>query len=390
MRSRWLLVVAGLLAVTIFLVIRFSNRKTDSGTLRASGTIEATKVDVSFQIGGRVAEVIADEGLPVRKGDTLARLDSSELKAHVQQISASIDAVNSQIRQQQTNVEFRRGIVESQIVQARSETEASRMSLERARNGSRPEEIRVAESAVTQAQADLDRRKNDFQRASTMFSGGILSRQDYDAAQSAYLMAETNLAAARDRFALTKEGSRPEDIGEAEARLKSAQAGTAVAEAGRKSVDVEVQALDSLRARVRELQAQLDAAKTQLTYTEIHAPLDAVVLTRNVESGEVINPATPVVTLANIDALWMNVYIPESQTGLVKLGQPVRVHVDSFPAETFNGKITFVSSESEFTPKTIQTQEERIKLVYRVKVSLENTQQRLKPGMPADAEILLK
>ncbi len=390
MRSRWLLVVAGLLAVTIFLVIHFSNRKIDSGVLRASGTIEATKVDVSFQIGGRVAEVIADEGRPVRRGDTLARLDSSELKAHVQQISASIDAVNSQIRQQLTNVEFRRGIVESQIVQSKSETEASRMSLEKTRNGSRPEEIGMAEALVNQAKADLDHRKNDFQRATTMFSGGIMSRQDYDAAQSAYLVAETTLAAARDRLALVKEGSRPEDIGEAEARLKSAQAGTAVAEAGRKSVDVEVQALDSLRARVRELEAQLDAAKTQLTYTEIHAPLDAVVLTKNVESGEVINPATPVVTLANIDALWMNLYVPESQTGLIKLGQPVRVHVDSFPTEAFNGKITFVSSESEFTPKTIQTTEERIKLVYRVKVSLENTQQRLKPGMPADAEILLK
>jgi HlyD family secretion protein len=127
-----------------------------------------------------------------------------------------------------------------------------------------------------------------------------------------------------------------------------------------------------------------------LTYTEIHAPLDGVVLTKNVESGEVVNPGTPVVSIANIDALWINIYIPETQTGLVKLGQAVRVHVDSFPGETFNGKVTFVSSESEFTPKTIQTQEERIKLVYRVKVSLENTGQRLKPGMPADAEILLQ
>ena len=390
MRSRWLLVVAGLLAVAVFLYFHYSNRKTDNGILRASGTIEATKVDVSFQIGGRVSEVIAIEGQPVRQGDTLARLDSTELKSHVRQISASIDAVNSQIRQQETNVDYRRGIVESQIAQARSETEASRMNLTKTRNGSRPEEIRMAESAVTQAQADLDRRKSDFERASTLVAKDLISKQDYDAAQSAYRMAQTTLASAQDRLALAREGSRPEDIGEAEARLKSTQAGAAVAEAGRKSVDVEVQALDALHARVRELQAQLDAAKTQLTYTEIHAPLNGVVLTKNVESGEVINPATPVVTLADVDALWMNLYIPESQTGLVKLGMPVRVHVDSFPGEMFNGKITLVSSESEFTPKTIQTPEERIKLVYRVKVSLENTGQRLKPGMPADADILLK
>jgi HlyD family secretion protein len=114
-----------------------------------------------------------------------------------------------------------------------------------------------------------------------------------------------------------------------------------------------------------------------------------VVLLQNVESGEVVNPGTPVVTVGDIDALWMNVYIPETRTGLVKLGQPVRVSVDSFPGEAFMGSVTFISSESEFTPKTIQTEEERVKLVYRVKVSLENTQQKLKPGMPADAEIAI-
>ena len=390
MRSRWLLVVLGLLIITVAAIYHFRNQHRDEGILRASGTIEATRVDVSFQIGGRVAEVVASEGQPVKAGSVLARMDPNELKAHVHQIAASLDAVASQIRQQESTVEMRRDVVESQIHQANSETEASRMSVERIRNGTRPEEIRVAESAAAQAEADLERRRSDFQRMQKLLEGGVTSRQEFDAAQSAFRMAETAVAAARERLALAKEGSRREDLAEAEARLKATQAGAAVAEAGRKGVDIEHQALDSLRAHERELRAQLDAANTQLTYTEIHAPIDGVVLTKNVESGEVVNPGTPVVSIANIDALWMNIYVPEAQTGLVKLGQAVRVQVDSFPDETFNGTVTFVSSESEFTPKTIQTPEERIKLVYRVKVSLENTQQRLKPGMPADAEILLK
>lgn len=390
MRSLRLLLVLAFLAAATLAIIHFTSRKTDDGILRASGTIEATKVDVSFQIGGRVAEVVATEGHAVKSGETLARLDPNELTAHVHQIAASLDAVVSQIRQQESTVEMHRGIVESQIQQAHSETDASRMTLERVRNGSRPEEIRVAEAAVAQADADLTRRRADLQRMTSMLESGVTSRQEFDAAQSAYRMADTTLSAARERLALAKEGSRKEDIAEAEAHLKSTQAGGAVAEAGRQGVAIERQALDSLRAHERELRAQLDAANTQLTYTEIHSPLDGVVLTKNIETGEVVNPGTPVVSIANIDALWMNIYLPESQTGLVQLGQSVRVHVDSFPKETFNGKITFVSSESEFTPKTIQTQEERIKLVYRVKVSLENTQQRLKPGMPADAEILLK
>jgi len=390
MRSRWLLALVVLLAVAVAAIIHFRNPQSNDGILRASGTIEATKVDVAFQIGGRVAEVTATEGQPLKAGDTLARLDPNELQAHVNQIQASLEAVHSQILQQESTVDMRRDVVESQINQAHSETEAARMSVERVRNGSRPEEIRVSEALATQAEADLARRKNDFQRISSMLEKGVASQQDFDAAQSSYRMAETVLAAARERLALSKEGSRREDLAEAEARLRAVQAGTAVAEAGRKGINIERQALDSLRARERELRAQLDAANTQLTYTQIHTPIDGVVLTKNVESGEVVNPGTPVVSIANIDALWMNIYVPETQTGFVKLGQAVRVHVDSFPGETFNGKISFVSSESEFTPKTIQTQEERIKLVYRVKVALENNDQRLKPGMPADAEILLK
>jgi HlyD family secretion protein len=172
--------------------------------------------------------------------------------------------------------------------------------------------------------------------------------------------------------------------------VKSAEAGVGIAEAGRREVDIQKEALVAARAHQRELLAQFNAAKTQLEHTEIRSPLDGVVLTKNVQSGEVVNPATPVVTVANINELWMNIYIPEAQTGLITLDQPVDINVDSFPGETFKGKVTYVSSKSEFTPKTILTPEERIKLVYRVKVSIKNSNQRLKSGMPADAVIRLR
>jgi len=390
MRSRWLLVVLALIIIAAAAYLYFANPPPETGILRASGTIEATRVDVSFQIGGRVADVAAVEGQAVKSGQIVAKLDFSEMMAHVMQAAAALDSVVSEVRQQESLVELHRGIVENQIDQAHSETDASRMQVERIRNGSRPEEIRVAEAAVAQAEADLTRRRSDFERVSGMKDAGVAAPQDFDSAQSAFRIAETTVTAARERLTLAQQGQRREDLAEAEAHLRASQAGGAVAEAGRRSVEIERQALESQRAHQRELRAQLDAVNSQLSYTEIHAPLNGVVLTKNVESGEVVNPGTPVVTIADIDSLWMNIYIPEAQTGLVKLGQAVRIHVDSFPNETFNGKITFVSAESEFTPKTIQTTEERIKLVYRVKVSLENTQQRLKPGMPADAEIVLK
>lgn len=361
----------------------------EEGLLTASGTIEATDVDVSFQIAGRVAEVLVDEGQAVKTGDLVARLAAEDLVEAVRQIEASLEAVISQARQQQSTIELRRGIIESQIAQAQSQAEAAGFTVERLREGLRPEEIRVAEAELAQAEASLAQRQSEYERVSALFKEGILPKQQLDTALTALRTAETAREAARARLELAKEGSRREDIAEAEARLKAAQAAVGVAEAGRREIDVQRQALEAAQARERELRAQLEVAKTQLSRAEIRSPLDGVVLTRNVESGEVVSPGTPVVTIANIEDLWMNVYVPENQTGLVRLGQAVRVNVDSFPGVGFAGKVVFISAESEFTPKTILTQEERIKLVYRVKVSLENEDQRLKPGMPADAAIIL-
>jgi HlyD family secretion protein len=390
MRSRSLLVVIALVAAAAFAIgyYVYTHRETEN-VIRASGTIEATDVDVSFQIGGRVTEVLAVEGQPVKAGDVVARLFAEELSQRVNQIQASLDAAISQIRQQEIVVEQRREIVEGQIEQARGQAQAARATADRVREGLRPEEIRVAEAELAQADAQLSQAQVDFDRASALAKEGVIPKQRLDAAESALRTAQSVRAAANQRLALAKEGSRRQDIAEAEARVESAQATLNVASAARKDVEIQRAALTTARAREKELSAQLDAAKTQLSYTEIRSPLNGVVLTKNVEAGEFVNPGTPVVTIANIDNLWMNIYIPETQTGLVKLGQTVRVTADSFPGEHFNGKITFVSAESEFTPKTILTKEERIKLVYRTKVSLENTQQRLKPGMPADAEILL-
>jgi HlyD family secretion protein len=390
MRLRTLLVVLALLGAIALVSAYFLYERQDENLLRASGTIEATDVDVSFQIGGRVREVSAVEGQAVKAGDVLARLSSEELTERVNQTQASLEAVSSLVRQQQAALELRAGIVDSQVAQARSQQDAARIGVERLRAGSRPQEVRVAEADLAQAEAQLVQRRADFERASLLIKEGVIAPQQLDAVQAALRTAEAVKDAANQRLALAREGARREDIAEAEARFKTAQAGVALAEAGRKESDFQRAALDAARAHERELQAQLEGARAQLAYTEIRSPLDGVVLTKNVESGEVVSPGTPVVTVANIAELWMNIYIPETQTGLVKLGQEVRVSVDSFPGQSFKGTITFVSSESEFTPKTILTQEERIKLVYRAKVALEDAQQRLKPGMPADAEIDLK
>ncbi len=382
-----ILIVVGLAAVATSIYLLLTRPPDD--ILKASGTIEATKVDISFQISGKVEELLVDEGRPVKKGELLARMSSEELDARVSQIKAALDAVRNQALQQEATLEMRQGVVENQIQQARSQADAARLVVERLREGGRPEEIRVGEAAVGQAEAELERRRNDFERMSTLLERGGISRQEYDPVRAAYIGAQNAVEAARQRLTITREGVRREEVAEAEARLRAAQAGVGIAESGRKEIEVQQRGVQAARARERELIAQLEAAETQRAYTEAHSPIDGVVLLKSVEFGQVVNSGTPVVTVGDIENLWMNIYIPETQTGLVKLGQTVKVKVDSFPDQNFTGTVTFISSESEFTPKTIHTPEERVKLVYRVKVSLRNTGQKLKPGMPADAEILL-
>jgi HlyD family secretion protein len=379
-----------LLALAVISIAYFATDSQKDEVLRASGTIEATNVDVSFQIAGLVTEVGVDEGQEVRAGDVLARLSAEEQNEYVKQIKASLDAVASQVRQQEISVALRKDVVENQIAQARAHVEVLASAAERQRVGSRPQEIRTAEAELAQAEAILTQRRAVFESASDLSKRDAVPPEQFDLAQEQLHAAETNRDAALKRLALAREGARREDVIEADARVKSAEASLGIAEAERREVDIQREGLEAARAHQRELLAQYEAAKVQLGHTEIRSPIDGVVLTKNVESGEVVNPATPVVTVANVDELWMNIYVPETQTGMVKLGQPVEITVDSLPGKTFKGKIAFVSPKSEFTPKTILTSEERIKLVYRVKVTIQDTGMRLKPGMPADVVIRIR
>ena len=390
MRLRIVGTGAVLVALVVISIAYFAGDSQRDEALRASGTIEATNVDLSFQIVGRVTEITVNEGEPVKAGDVLARLSADEQNDYIKQMKASLDAVASQVRQQEISVALRQDVVENQIAQALSQVDALASAAEKQRVGSRPQEIGVAEAELAQAEAILSQRQADFQRTSNLFKSGVLPPQQFDLTQAELRAAETNRDAAAQRLGMAREGTRREDVIEAESRVKAAEASLGIAEAERREVDIQREALEAAHAHQREMLAQYEAAKVQLGHTEIRSPIDGLVLTKNVESGEVVNPATPVVTVANVGQLWMNIYIPETQTGMVKLDQPVEIMVDSFPGQIFNGKVTFVSSKSEFTPKTILTPEERVKLVYRVKVSIENTNMRLKPGMPADAVIRVR
>jgi HlyD family secretion protein len=417
-------------------------RAEPSAVLVASGTIEATEVDVGFRIAGRVVERPVREGEALAAGTLVARLESPELEAEVERLRAALEASRTRIPQLETEIAWRRelnrrqveaalaaqaaaqerlaelraGARPHEIAQARAILAAREARLAELRAGSRPQEIAQAAADLGEARAVLDQARSDFERVDRLARQGLVAEQDRDHARAALDVARQRHAHAEERLALVREGPRAEEIQRAEADvreararldlvvegprveeirraeadLRQAEAAARLAQAGELEIQLRGQELATLRAHVARDRAALEAARAQLGYAVAHSPLAGVVLREHVEAGETVAAGTPVVTLADLRNTWLKIYVPETQLGWVKLGQRAEVTTDSFPGKVYPGTVTFVSSEAEFTPKNVQTQEERVKLVFAVKIAVDNPLQELKPGMPADARIRLE
>lgn len=323
-----LLVALAAIALAVAAIYAYdrSGARRDADAVRVSGNIEVTDAEVSFKIGGRVAERLVDEGDTVQAGQIVARLDSADLV--------------------------------QQAAQRRAEEAIAAAALAALVAGSRPEEIAQGVANLDRARADADHMQLEFNRMRAMLDRQLISRQDYDVADAANKSAQAAVRQLSEQLKLLKIGPRREDK-------------------------------DQARARLEESRQALALAETQLGYATVASPLSGLVLSKNVEPGEYVAPGTPVVTVGDITHPWLRAYISESDLGRVKVGQVVRVRTDSYPGKVYQGSISFIGSQAEFTPKNVQTQKERVKLVYRIKIEIPNPKMELKPGMPADAEIVL-
>jgi HlyD family secretion protein len=224
--------------------------------------------------------------------------------------------------------------------------------------GTREQEIKASHQSMLDTQADLAQKKLDYERAQRLFSEGVLAMQERDLAETALKRAQATFQAAEQRYSQAVEGSRKEDIAIAQANLKEAA-------------------------------ANLGMSRVNLDYTILHAPTAGVITVRQAELGEVVVPGTPVVTLADLDHIWLRAYIADTDLGRIRWGQDAVVTTDTYPGKQYHGRISFIASEAEFTPKSVQTYKERVTLVYRIKIDIDNHSHELKPGMPADAHITL-
>lgn len=388
---------------------------TGSAVLVGSGSIEAETVAIAAELGGRIMEIKVNEGDEVQTGQILVELDKADLlaqqtqfevavitaKANLELVSApprpeDIAAATAQLAQAEVardgaeltwnrlsalvndphELEIKINQAKAQVTQAESNLELAQVNLKRAeiqaeaagRNQSN--NVGLAENEVAQYQ--LQMAQTGFEMAQVALAGSkkqvehLIHIRD----NPLPLIAQANAAAAAHQ--------------QAEAAVLAAETNLAAVKAGPAAEDVEI-----ARAQLREAETALAAVKVQLAKQTLTAPRAGLISQKLVEVGELAAPGAVLLELSDIDTVDLTVYIPESRIGQVKIGQQARVYVDAYPGQIFEGRVSFIDHQAEFTPRNVQTQEERVNLVFAVKITLDNGDHRLKPGMPADAEILL-
>lgn len=355
-----------------------------------SGNVELQRVDIAFKMAGRLVERTVDEGDRVTRGMVVARLDRDQLLRQREREQAVLAAARAQLAQTETGLQFQRQNLQADLELRAADVSAAQSRLNEVRKGAREGEVQDAAAGVEGARAEFERAERDYERARSLRDNGDISQSQLDQYRSRFESARALLRQTQERLGLVKEGPRQETVDANVATLARARAALKAGQANELELQRLAQEITARRADVEKAQAQIALVDSQLADTVAISPISGVVLVKSASVGEVLAPGTAVLTVGDLAHPWMRAYVGERDLGRVRLNSRVRVTSDSYPGKVYQGRVVFISQEAEFTPKQIQTTEERVKLVYRIKIEIENPGQDLKSNMPVDAEILLE
>lgn len=344
-----LLAAVGIIAFRLFV----GRAALPEGLIQANGRFEGNTVSVSSKFAGRIAEIKVREGDTVQTGQVLAILDDVQTRTRVRQASAAVTALDAQV----DAVTMALGVLRKEVPLAVGGADAG---LSRAN----------ADSA--KAKASHEQASRDAERMKELLAKGLVARQGAERADLAVSSAESEHESTRGSVV---------------------QAGNQLSQArlGADRIKAKEAELAALQAQQAQAKASLAEAESVLEDLTLKAPSPGVITTRIREPGEVVNAGTPILDLLDLDRLYLKVYVPEIQIGKLRLNLPARIYIDAFPETPFDATVSYISSRAEFTPKEVQTPDERVKLTYAVKLALsKNPDHRLTPGLPADAVIRWK
>ena len=386
-----------------------------AGAIEASGTIEAEEVVVASEFGGRVQDLLANEGDDVEADQVLIILDTALLEAQIGEAEAAVGAAQANLERVEAGA--RPGEIETaealldQAIAARDGAEQAWLDAAALRDNPQQlntqideahTQVEVAERGVGQAKAQLE--TATIQRDAHANAGDDESKTKYAtldqqvrAAEAGVAIAEAALAGAQDQLEnLLAMRANPvalnAAVNQAKAQYDDAAAAVEVAQAALDALlsRPNAEEVEVAQTQVRQAEAALGILQVQLEKMTLYSPLSGLVSNRSIHVGETASPGSALMTVANLDEVKLTVYIPENRYGRIRLGQTVTVEVDSFPGQTYEGEVIYISSEAEFTPRNVQTKEERVNTVFAVKILIPNPEHELKPGMPADAKIVVE
>jgi multidrug resistance efflux pump len=379
--------------------------------LVGSGSIEAEKIAITTEIGGRIIAMHVDEGDEVQAGQVLVKIDPANLLAQQTQLEAALATAKANLLAVSAPPRVETiSAAEAQLALAKAMRDGAKTTWDTAQalvNAPHELQTRIsqAQARVTEAQKSLEMTQVALKRAEVQAEAASrnqsnhaalvqneVAQQQLQAAQVGVKMNEVALEGTQQQVALliqlrdhplqliSQVNAAKAAYQQAEAAVQVAKANLIAAQAGPTQEDIAI-----AQAQVAEAEAGLAAVQVQLDKLTLTAPRAGLINHRAVNVGELAAPGTALLELSDLETVDLTVYIPETQIGQVKVGQPAQVFVDAYPGETFEGRVTFIAHQAEFTPRNVQTQEERVNLVFGVKITLDNPDHRLKPGMPADA-----
>jgi multidrug resistance efflux pump len=338
---------------------------------KVSGFIEAHDIRLGSRVGGRVAKVLVQEGQPVKRGDVLVELEPFDLLALERQAVAERAVRKAEYDRTMA------GLRPEEIEQAKARFDQLQAKLELLEHGPRKQEIEAARAQQEVAVSTCKLAEQNYDRIRGLFLKGASTQEAMDRATEERQTTRHMLIVRQQQLSLLEAGTRDEEIAQARAQKEEArQAWEQAKTVRREDKEAAAAALEAAEAAVAALQAR----KEEL---QIVAPVDGIVEALELRPGDLTAPGAPVLSVTDTSEMWVRAYVPENRLD-IQLDQRMRVTVDSFPDQEFTGVVTFIAQQAEFTPANVQTPEERSKQVFRIKVTLREGTQQLRPGMAAD------
>ena len=362
--------------------------KDNQDVLTVSGVLETNEIDVNVKVGGKLLEIMVEEGDNVKKGDIIATVEAENIEAKLEQAKALLGIAATRVEQSKIAYAAQKEQSESQIQQATGAYSSAKAQLTKAKKGARPQQLEQAKELVVQAKEAYEYTKVTYDRLKKLYDEGVIPQQKIDGAKAELEVSKAKYNTAQQQYDLVKEGVQKEDISSAEGLVMQAEAMVNLANVTKLQVSAKEQDMIAAKEQLIQAQAGVNEVMSYLNDSTIKAPIDGTITVKNADNGELVSTGMPVVSISNLKDVWANIKIKESAIANIKIGDTIDVIIPGDNNKVYKGKVTSISSKASYaTERATQDKNEKDVVAFTVKIKLDNVDLRLKPGMTATLKL---